>query len=74
MMKKLHKTKNLFIRNKNLEYDFRGKPIQHRNIRRKNPCPECGKVIQNTKMLTEHMIRVHEFETPDRKKKGKFCP
>ena len=35
----------------------------------KKTCPECGKVIQTTKMLTEHMKRVHEFETPDRKKR-----
>ena len=36
------------------------------------PCPECGKVIQTTKMLTEHMIRIHELETPDHKKRENF--
>ena len=35
----------------------------------KKPCPECGKVIQTTKMLTEHMIRIHELETPNHKKR-----
>ena len=39
----------------------------------KKPCPECGKVIQTTKMLTEDMKGIHELETPDHKK-GKFCP
>ena len=33
------------------------------------PCPECGKVIQTIKMLTEHMIRIHELETPNHNKR-----
>ena len=27
-------------------------------------CSECGKIIQATKMLTEHMKRIHELKTP----------
>ena len=30
----------------------------------KKTCSECGKVIQTTKMLTEHMKRIHLLKTP----------
>ena len=40
----------------------------------KKTCPECGKVIQPTEKLMEHMVSIHELKTPHSIKKGKFFP
>ena len=54
-----------------MECDKCGQLIERRNIWKKTR-PECGKVIQPTEKLMEHMVSIHELKTPHSIKKGSF--